>query len=64
MLSFSLYINIISVDLHFDKPIAEPVKMAQELKNVVGVVEHGLFCGMSTAVIIAGSDGISVKEAK
>ena len=38
--------------------------MATELKNVVGVVEHGLFCGMSTAVIIAGSDGISVKEAK
>lgn len=52
------------VDLHFETPIKDPVAMAKELKNVVGVVEHGLFCGMSTAVIIAGSDGISVKEAK
>jgi ribose 5-phosphate isomerase A len=52
------------VDLHFDQPIKDPVAMASELKNTVGVVEHGLFCGMSTAVIIAGSDGISVKEAK
>ena len=53
-----------SVDLHFDEAIKDPVSMAKELKEVVGVVEHGLFCGMSTAVIIAGKDGISVKEAK
>ncbi|KAL7558169.1 hypothetical protein ACA910_016223 [Epithemia clementina (nom. ined.)] len=51
------------VDLHFDEPIKDPKTLASELKNVVGVVEHGLFCGMATAVIIAGSDGISVKEA-
>jgi len=50
------------VDLHFEEPIKDPKKMAQEIKNVVGVVDHGLFCGMSTAVIIAGSDGISVKK--
>lgn len=50
------------VDLHFDEPIADPPKMAAELKNVCGVVDHGLFCDMTTAVIIAGSDGISVKE--
>ena len=49
------------VDLHFDSPIKDPVKMATEIKNVVGVVDHGLFCGMTTAVIIAGKDGISVK---
>ena len=52
------------VDLHFKDPIKDPAAMAKELKNVVGVVEHGLFCGMAAAVIIAGSDGISVKEAK
>ena len=51
------------VDLHFEEPIKDPKTMANELKNVVGVVEHGLFCGMATAVIIAGSDGITVKEA-
>lgn len=50
------------VDLHFKKPIKNAPKMAEELKNVCGVVDHGLFCGMTTAVIIAGSDGISVKK--
>ena len=51
------------VDIFFKEPIADPVKAAEELKNTCGVVEHGLFCGMTTAVIIAGADGISVKEA-
>jgi ribose 5-phosphate isomerase len=83
------------VDLHFTEAIKDAPKMAMELKNTVGVVDHGLFCGMTTAgeekgylttvlfllsfcvstmtyfssdpffvtVIIAGSDGISVKEA-
>jgi ribose 5-phosphate isomerase A len=50
------------VDLHFEKPIKDPRKMATELKSVCGVVDHGLFCDMTTAVIIAGKDGISVKE--
>ena len=49
------------VDLHFDEPIVDPAAMASELKNVCGVVDHGLFCGMTTAVIIAGTDGITVK---
>lgn len=51
------------VDLHFEEPIKDAVKMAEEIKNTVGVVDHGLFCGLTTAVIIAGKDGISVKEA-
>lgn len=51
------------VDLHFETPIKDPVKMANDIKNTVGVVDHGLFCGMTTAVIIAGKDGISVKNA-
>lgn len=50
------------VDLHFEEPIKDAPKMASELKALCGVVDHGLFCGMTTAVIIAGSDGISVKE--
>ena len=36
---------------------------AAELLDVVGVVEHGLFLDMTTACIIAGKDGISVKTA-
>jgi ribose 5-phosphate isomerase A len=50
------------IDLHFEEPIKDATKMAEEIKSTVGVVDHGLFCGMTTAVIIAGSDGISVKE--
>jgi len=51
------------VDLHFEEPIKDAPKMAEEIKNTVGVVDHGLFCGLTTAVIIAGKDGITVKEA-
>jgi len=51
------------VDLHFTEAIKDAPKMAEEIKGTVGVVDHGLFCGLTTAVIIAGADGISVKEA-
>jgi len=50
------------VDLFFETALADAPKAAEELKNTCGVVEHGLFCGMTTAVIIAGKDGISFKE--
>ena len=50
------------VDLHFEEPIKDARKMAEDIKALCGVVDHGLFCDMSTAVIIAGSDGISVKK--
>jgi len=39
-------------------PIASPDKLASELNNIVGVVEHGLFLGMATQVIVAGHDGV------
>jgi ribose 5-phosphate isomerase A len=52
------------IDLHFETGIKDARKMAADIKNVCGVVDHGLFCDISTAVIIAGSDGISVKEPK
>ncbi|GAB5356464.1 hypothetical protein AAMO2058_000291900 [Amorphochlora amoebiformis] len=51
------------VDLFFEEPLTDATKLAQELIDTVGVVEHGLFIGMTTAVIIAGKEGISVKEA-
>eukprot|EP00238_Polyblepharides_amylifera_P001789 CAMPEP_0196572716 /NCGR_PEP_ID=MMETSP1081-20130531/2706_1 /TAXON_ID=36882 /ORGANISM="Pyramimonas amylifera, Strain CCMP720" /LENGTH=283 /DNA_ID=CAMNT_0041890123 /DNA_START=124 /DNA_END=975 /DNA_ORIENTATION=- len=49
------------VDLIFEEPILDAPLAARELKEVCGVVDHGLFCGMSTAVIIAGADGITVQ---
>jgi ribose 5-phosphate isomerase A len=51
------------VDLHFTEILKDAALAAKEIKATVGVVDHGLFCGMTTAVIIAGADGISVKEA-
>lgn len=50
------------VDLYFDSPIEDPPQAAEDFKSLVGVVEHGLFLGMSTAVIIAGKDGVYVKS--
>merc|ERR1719453_184949 len=50
------------VDLFFKEPIKDAPKAADELIQTCGVVEHGLFCGMTSAVIIAGSDGISEKK--
>jgi ribose 5-phosphate isomerase A len=41
-------------------PIASPAKLECELNRMVGVVEHGLFLGMATQVIVAGQDGVKV----
>ena len=50
------------VDLHFEQIIKDVPKMASDLKALCGVVDHGLFCGMTTAVIVAGTDGVVVKS--
>jgi ribose 5-phosphate isomerase A len=48
------------VDLHFTEPIENVTKMAVDLKALCGVVDHGLFCGMTTAVLCAGAAGVTV----
>lgn len=48
------------MDLFFDTAIANSAAAAAELKATVGVVEHGIFADMTTAVIVAGKDGIRV----
>ena len=47
------------VDLNFESRayIHEPFRVAADLKQVVGVVEHGLFCNMANYVIVAQSNG-------
>lgn len=50
---------IIDLDLGI---IENPVAFGQQLKNMVGVVEHGLFNGMVNKVIVAGKDGVKVLE--
>jgi ribose 5-phosphate isomerase A len=41
-------------------PIASAAKLDSELNGIVGVVEHGLFLGMATQVIVAGQSGVKV----
>lgn len=48
------------VDLYFTSPIKDVKRAAQELKSTVGVVEHGIFEGMASCVIVAGENGIRV----
>ncbi len=39
-------------------PIADPAALAALLAGRAGIVEHGLFCGIATQVIVAGGSGI------
>jgi len=47
----------ILLDCHSDV-IADPEQTAQEIRNIIGVVEHGLFLGMAERVLIASSTGV------
>ncbi|GAA0169761.1 isomerase [Lithospermum erythrorhizon] len=50
------------VDLYFKTPIKDSKAAGLEISAFEGVVEHGLFLDMTTAVIIAGKTGVSVKS--
>ncbi len=39
-------------------PMSDPAGIAAALKSTIGVVEHGLFIGMTSEAIIATADGI------
>lgn len=42
--------------------IPDPAALARAVAEVPGVVEHGLFIGLASRVILAGTDGIVVLE--
>ena len=46
----------------FPAGIADPYALARLLAGRPGIVEHGLFLDMASAVIVAGSEGIRVLE--
>eukprot|EP01040_Poterioochromonas_malhamensis_P009217 gene9217-10005_t len=48
------------VDLYFTSPLSDVRQLSKELYSIVGVVEHGLFIDMTTAIIVAGKDGVRV----
>ncbi len=39
-------------------PIADPARLAGLLSRRAGIVEHGLFLGLATDLIVAGPDGV------
>lgn len=41
-------------------PITDPRALASTLKQRTGIIEHGLFVGMATEVVVAGADGVRV----
>lgn len=40
--------------------IPDPERLADSLAGIPGIVEHGLFIGICTGAILAGSDGVEV----
>jgi ribose 5-phosphate isomerase A len=42
--------------------IDDPAAMAQALSGIPGVMEHGLFIGLADTAILAGPDGVTLKE--
>ena len=49
------------LDLRLERALDDPEATAQEIKGVVGVVEHGFFLNMATEVIVASDDGVDVR---
>ena len=45
------------LDCHFG-PLEDPAELAGLLNARVGVIEHGLFLGLATEIIVAGDEGI------
>jgi ribose 5-phosphate isomerase A len=45
------------LDCHFG-PISHPNRLAFQLSRRAGILEHGLFLGLATEVIVAGKDAI------
>jgi len=43
----------------FCTAITDPAKTASDVRNLVGVVEHGLFLGMTNLVLVAGDNGVT-----
>jgi ribose 5-phosphate isomerase A len=45
------------LDLTVEGGIKNPAEFGEELKKITGVVEHGLFVGMTDTVIVGGPEG-------
>ncbi|CAN5687335.1 ribose-5-phosphate isomerase RpiA [soil metagenome] len=50
-------------DCHFPEGIQDPDRLDAALNRRPGVLEHGLFLGMASAVVVAGADAVVVRHA-
>ncbi|CAI0542216.1 unnamed protein product [Linum tenue] len=50
------------VDLYLERAIGDLKAASEAMMRMSGVVENGMFLDMATAVIVAGSGGITVKD--
>lgn len=41
-------------------PIADPAALAEALDSRAGIVEHGLFLGLASALVVAGPEGVRI----
>jgi ribose 5-phosphate isomerase A len=46
------------LDCHFAGPIADPARLEDRIRRVVGVVESGLFIGRADPVFVADAEGV------
>ena len=47
------------IDARFD-PIDDPAELDRDLISIPGVLDHGLFIGIATDIVIGGPDGVDV----
>lgn len=47
-----------------NEPIKDSYAAAKAIESICGVVEHGLFMDMVNVCIIAGANGVEVRERK
>ncbi|KAK6134160.1 hypothetical protein DH2020_032110 [Rehmannia glutinosa] len=50
------------IDLYFEKDIGDLKEASDAILRLPGIVEHGMFIGLATSVIVAGVDGVTVKS--
>lgn len=48
------------LDLFLERPIPDKQTAADSLRSMVGVIEHGLFLNMASAILIAAPDGVKL----
>lgn len=52
------------IDLYFEKEIGDLKEASDAILRLPGIVDHGMFIGLATSVIVAGVDGVTIKTKK